>query len=52
MIAAYHRPLHFTELPDLIDSTSEGYKFYLRHHGDFFLETVLYGVPAESAARK
>jgi FkbM family methyltransferase len=44
-IAAYHRPMHVIELPRLIASFASGYRFYLRHHGSFFLETVLYCVP-------
>lgn len=44
-IAAYHRPLHLAEIMDAIDQIVPGYSFYLRHHGDFFLETVLYAVP-------
>lgn len=44
-IAAYHRPLHLAEIMDAIDQIAPGYSFYLRHHGDFFLETVLYAVP-------
>lgn len=45
-IAVYHRPMHLLELPRLIASFAPGYQFYLRHHGGFFLETVLYGIPA------
>jgi Methyltransferase FkbM domain len=45
-IAVYHRPMHLLELPHLIASFAPGYQFYLRHHGGFFLETVLYGIPA------
>jgi FkbM family methyltransferase len=45
-IAAYHRPMHVVELPRLVASFTSGYRFYLRHHGSFFLETVLYCVPA------
>jgi FkbM family methyltransferase len=44
-LAAYHRPLHLAEIMDSIDQTVTGYRFYLRHHGDFFLETVLYAIP-------
>ncbi|HZS70340.1 MAG TPA: FkbM family methyltransferase [Candidatus Acidoferrum sp.] len=44
-IAAYHRPMHIAELPCLIASFTSGYRFSLRHHGSFFLETVLYCVP-------
>jgi FkbM family methyltransferase len=44
-IAAYHRPMHLVELPHLIESFAPGYRFYLRHHGGFFLETVLYCIP-------
>jgi FkbM family methyltransferase len=45
-IAAYHRPLHLAEFPGWILSVAPGYRFYLRHHGGFFFETVLYGIPA------
>jgi FkbM family methyltransferase len=44
-IAAYHRPLHLAEIIDAIDQITPDYRFYLRHHGDFFLETVLYAIP-------
>jgi FkbM family methyltransferase len=46
-IAAYHRPLHLVQIVDLLDQIAPGYSFYLRHHGDFFLETVLYAVPPD-----
>jgi FkbM family methyltransferase len=44
-IAVYHKPLDIADLTDQIDALAPGYKFYARHHGGFFLETVLYGVP-------
>jgi len=45
-VAAYHRPLHLAQLARWIASVAPGYRFYWRHHGGFFLETVLYAIPA------
>ena len=43
-VAAYHAPAHLAELVEQISNLQCGYRFYLRHHGGFFLETVLYAV--------
>ena len=43
-VAAYHAPEHLAELVEQISNLHGGYRFYLRHHGGFFLETVLYAV--------
>ena len=44
-ISVYHRPADLIELPRQICKYADGYRFYLRHHRDFFHDTVLYGVP-------
>ena len=44
-LAVYHKPLDIADLTDRIDAIAPGYRFYARHHGGFFLETVLYAIP-------
>jgi FkbM family methyltransferase len=44
-IALYHKPLDIADLTNEIDAIAPGYQMYARHHGGFFLETVLYAIP-------
>lgn len=43
-ISIYHKPEDIWELPELILSLNEDYKFYLRHYSTAASETVLYAV--------
>jgi FkbM family methyltransferase len=47
-LSAYHKPLDFVTLPQLILSINDKYAFYLRHYSDCEFETVLFCVPAGS----
>ena len=44
LVAAYHKPLDFADIIKQIREMDSTYRFYLRHHGGFFVETVLYAV--------
>jgi FkbM family methyltransferase len=44
LVAAYHKPLDFADIIWQIREIDPTYRFYLRHHGGFFVETVLYAV--------
>ncbi|GLI53093.1 FkbM family methyltransferase [Thermodesulfovibrio yellowstonii] len=41
-ICVYHYPNHIWEIPLYIEQLNLGYKFYLRNHRGFTVETVLY----------
>lgn len=43
-ICVYHKPLDLVEIPIYLKKLVPEYKFYLRHYGDSFSETVLYAV--------
>lgn len=43
-VAAYHYPIDFYFILNLIDSIYPNYHFYLRNHSPFVAETVLYAV--------
>ena len=44
-ISVYHKPEDLITIPQYIFSINKNYKFYLRHYGYVFWETVLYAVP-------
>lgn len=44
-ISAYHRPEDVWELPLLVHSLSEGYRFHLRPYMDACWDTVCYAIP-------
>jgi FkbM family methyltransferase len=41
-ISVYHRIEHMWEIPLLIKGMSAGYQFYLRSHGEYGVETIMY----------
>ena len=43
-ICIYHKPEDLYEIPLLIKALVPEYKLYIRHHGVFQYETVLYAV--------
>ena len=43
-VCVYHKPWHLWELPRLIASYRNDYRFYLRHHEQELFGTVLYAV--------
>jgi FkbM family methyltransferase len=49
-IAAYHRAADMWEIPQYILSLSHDYRLFLRHYTEVSFETVLYAVPASTAA--
>jgi len=44
-ICIYHKPEDILEIPLYLLQIVPSYKFYLRHHSQFYTETVLYAVP-------
>lgn len=43
-ICIYHKPEDMTEIPLYIKSLVPEYKFFVRHHSNYFAETVLYAI--------
>jgi len=43
-ICVYHKAADIIEIPVFIESLTADYKFYLRHHTNSYMETVLYAV--------
>lgn len=43
-VCVYHKPEDIWEIPLLLADMVSGYRFYLRHHGDTIMDTVLYAV--------
>ena len=43
----YHRRRDIYELPQLLSSMVDDYRYYLGHHGPYHTETDLYAIPAE-----
>ena len=41
-ICIYHKYEDLWEIPEYIHSLVPEYKFYIRHHGPFYTDTVLY----------
>jgi FkbM family methyltransferase len=44
-IAIYHRPDDLWSIPLLINQINPNYDMYIRSHGNFTLETILYAIP-------
>jgi FkbM family methyltransferase len=44
-ICIYHKPSDYIDIYELIKSLNPTYKFFIRHHEDFYAETVLYAIP-------
>jgi FkbM family methyltransferase len=43
-ISLYHNAVHLWEIPIFLKTTVPEYKFYIRHHSDFFDSLILYAV--------
>lgn len=43
-ICIYHKASDYTDIFDYIRSLNSEYKFFIRHHLDYYAETVLYAV--------
>jgi len=43
-ICVYHKPEDILEIPLYLSRLLPSYKFFLRHHSQFYIETVLYAV--------
>jgi FkbM family methyltransferase len=41
-ISVYHKPEHFVEIPEFLESLDLGYRFYLDHFTTYMEETVLF----------
>jgi FkbM family methyltransferase len=46
-LSIYHRRQDIYELPQLLSSTLDDYRYYVGHHGPYHTETDLYAIPAE-----
>ncbi len=44
-VSVYHRPEDLWSLPKILSDWQPKYKFYLRHHAEEGIDTVLYAVP-------
>jgi len=44
-IAIYHKPYDLWDIPLLINEINPDYDMYIRAHGDFTTEVVLYCIP-------
>jgi len=43
-ICVYHKPEDILEIPVFLSELVPSYQFYLRHHSQYYIETVLYAV--------
>lgn len=43
-ICIYHKPTDYLDIFNYIKSLNSDYKFYIRHHKDYYADTVLYAV--------
>ena len=43
-ICVYHKPTDYLDIFDYIKSINSDYRFFLRHHRNYYAETVLYAV--------
>jgi len=48
-VCVYHRPEHLWEIPLFVRDMGPWYDFYLRSHGHYGFDTVMYAVPHDSA---
>lgn len=46
MVSLYHKPEDLYEIPKFIKQIDPTYRLYVRVHGTFFMETVLYALPS------
>lgn len=46
-VCIYHKIEHYVEVIDFINDLKSGYEFYLGHHSDWMMETVLYAIPSK-----
>jgi FkbM family methyltransferase len=44
-ICIYHKPSDYLDIFEFIQSLNPVYSFFIRHHEDFYAETVLYAIP-------
>lgn len=44
-IAGYHYASDILDITQTIDELAPGYTFYLRHHSEYFYDTILYATP-------
>lgn len=44
MISIYHHPEDLWRIPMMLYSINSGYRLFIRHHSDFYTETVCYAV--------
>jgi FkbM family methyltransferase len=48
-VCVYHRPEHLWEIPLFVRDMGPWYDFYLRSHGHYGFDTVMYAVPRAAA---
>ena len=46
-ICVYHKPFDIIDIPLFIKNMVPGYKLYIRHYSNSFLDTILYAIPGE-----
>jgi len=45
MACLYHRPEDVYEIPEFFEDLFDDYSFFVRAHGTFYIDTVLYAIP-------